>query len=218
MGSIDSDSRTVLWARLVGLSLFLLVVAAVAVLGGAESLRAVIDDLAGGGWAGVASFVALYALATVMLVPGSLSTVVAGALYGTVLGAAVSVAGATLGASVAYAIARSVGRRPARALVGCRGARLDAWLAERQLRTTVVLRLLPVVPFNLLNYGAGLSPVRPRPYVAGTALGIGPGALMAASVGSSARQPASPAFALSVAVAVASVAGSALLARRWARR
>jgi uncharacterized membrane protein YdjX (TVP38/TMEM64 family) len=76
-----------------------------------------------------------------------------------------------------------------------------------------------VAAFVLLYaHAAGLSPVRPRPYVAGTALGLIPGALLVAGLGSSARQPTSPAFALSLVVAAAAMAVSAVLARRWTRR
>lgn len=190
----------------------------VTAVSGASSLRAALDSVADAGWSGVVAFVALYALATVLLVPGSATTATAGAVYGTLAGAAVAVAGATLGATVAYAIARGAGRRPVQELLANRGAGIDAWVADRQFRSMVVLRLLPVVPFNLFNYAAGLSPVRPGPYVAGTVVGMVPGALLLASVGSSARQPTSPAFVLSVLAFGATVLISARLARRWVRR
>ena len=82
----------------------------------------------------------------------------------------------------------------------------------------VVLRLLPIVPLNVFNYAAGLSPVRPWPYLAGTLAGLVPGALLVAGLGSSARQPTSPAFAGLLALAVVAAVLSGVLARRWARR
>ncbi len=185
---------------------------------GPASVRSTVDDIAESGWQGVVAFVLLYALATLMLVPGSASTATAGLVYGTVPGAAIAIAGATLGASVAYGLARGMGRNPAQALMAHRVADLDRWISERQFRSIVVLRLLPIVPFNVLNYAAGLSPVRPRAYVAGTLIGLVPGGLLVAGLGSSARQPTSPAFGGLLALAVAAVVLSGVVARRRMRR
>lgn len=161
---------------------------------------------------------ALYALATLLLVPGSVSTATAGVVYGTLGGAAVALIGATIGSTLAYGIARGAGRRPVEALLARRLPEIERWIADRQFRSIVIARLLPVVPFNIFNYAAGLSPVRPLPYVTGTALGLVPGALLVESVGSSAGQPTSSGFVMSVVLAAAAAAGSTVLVRRRTRR
>jgi uncharacterized membrane protein YdjX (TVP38/TMEM64 family) len=207
-----------LWLRLAGLLLLVASLAVVTVVWGASSIRNAIDDVAAAGWPGIVAFVALYALATVLLVPGSAATATAGVAYGTLLGAGVAVVGATVGSTIAYAIARGAGRRPAEALFSARVATIESWVAQRQFRSIVALRLMPIVPFNVFNYAAGLSPVRPRPYVAGTVVGLVPGALLVAALGSSARQPTSPAFVASLVVVALAALASALAARRWSRR
>lgn len=214
----ERGARRAAAVRLGGLAVALVGIGIVTAAWGAGSVRSAVDGVADSGWSGVVAFVLLYALATVMLVPGSASTATAGLVYGTMGGAAVAVAGATLGASVAYGVARGIGRKPVEATMARRAAQIDAWVSGRQFQSMVVLRLLPVVPFNLFNYAAGLSPVRPRPYVAGTVVGLIPGALLVAGLGSSARQPTSPAFALLLVVAVVAAVSSGVVARRWVRR
>ena len=64
--------------------------------------------------------------------------------------------------------------------------RLDAALAERGFVGTLVLRLLPPVPFAVVNYGAGLTTVGARPFLAGTTLGVLPASVVYSSIGGSA--------------------------------
>jgi len=214
---VSSESRALLWVRLGGLVVMLVIVGTAMIVSGADSRRSAIDEVADAGWKGVVGFVLLYAIATVLLVPGTATTATAGVVYGTVGGAAVAVVGATIGSLVAYGIARGAGRKPVQILLASRIADIDQWVAQRQFRSILVMRLLPVVPFNLFNYAAGLSPVRPTPYLAATAVGLVPGALLIGALGSAASQPTSVGFISLLAVFVAAMALSAVAARRWTR-
>jgi len=98
-----------------------------------------------------------------------------------------SVAGATAGAVGAFEVARRIGRQRTRRLVGERALRADAWVQRRGVSGVIGLRLLPVVPFNALNYAFGLSSVRRRDHAIGTAIGIVPGSV--AFVASAIRSP-----------------------------
>lgn len=218
MKDANKSDRRLAWIRLAGLVVVLIAVGSVATVWGTSSVQETLERFADSGWRGAVAFILVYAIATGLLVPGSATTVTAGLVYGTTVGAAVALVGATLGATIAYAIARGVGRRPAEALFGRQAAAADGWIADHQFRSIVVLRLLPIVPFSVFNYAAGLSAVRPLPYVAGTALGSIPGALLIAGLGSTARQPTSPAFLALVAAAVVFVVGSGFVARRITRR
>ena len=86
-------------------------------------------------------------------------------------------------------------------------------LALVMLFAVLGLRLLPIVPFNALNYAFGLSAVTRRDHVVGTAVGIVPGSVAFVALGDSITDPTSPGF-------IASVAGIALLvaAGTWRRR
>jgi len=131
-----------------------------------------------GVWGPVA-FVAGYALATVAFVPGSLLTLAAGAIFGLVKGAALVFVAATLGATLAFLVSRYVARGAIeRSLSGdARFASIDRAVGEQGRRIVFLLRLSPVFPFNLLNYGLGLTKVRLADYVAAS-VGMLPGTLL----------------------------------------
>ncbi len=125
-------------------------------------------------------FVALYAAGTVAAVPGSVMTVMAGALFGSAVGIVVVSGGATLGASLAFLAARYV----ARDAVARRFSRqswfqlLDRLTEERGAWVVALTRLIPLFPFNLLNYGFGLTRIRFRTYVFWSWLCMLPGAVV----------------------------------------
>ena len=123
-------------------------------------------------------FVATYALVATFGLPALPLTLAGGAMFGVGLGAALSWLGALLGASGAYALARLLGRDAVQGSIGKWGKRLDL-LGERSGFLTILrLRLIAIVPFNLINLAAGLAGVPLRSYLAATALGIMPGTIV----------------------------------------
>ena len=107
--------------------------------------------------------------------PASAFTLAGGALFGFWRGLFFNWLGATLGATLAYLFAGALCRDECRALLGHRAEALARVAARHGLLGTLRLRLIPVVPFALLNYGAALVGVRRRDYLVATALGIIPG-------------------------------------------
>lgn len=120
-------------------------------------------------------FVLVYAVVAALGLPGTPLTLAGGAIFGVAVGTGLNWLGATIGATGAYLIARALGRDAVRSLLGARADKLDALTGDGAFASLVRLRLIPVVPFNALNFGAGLAGVRPGPYVLSTALGIIPG-------------------------------------------
>jgi uncharacterized membrane protein YdjX (TVP38/TMEM64 family) len=174
-----------------------------------------IEDLVhGAGIAGPIAFVAIYTLLTVALVPGTAPSVAAGALFGAIWGTVLTVIGATLGATAAYVLARRLGRAPVRARTGERFARLDAWVARRGFLAVLYVRLIPVFPFNAVNYAFGMTSVTPRAYIAATALGITPATIAFVAVGSSLHDPGSAGFAIALGVTAALTIAGAVVSRR----
>lgn len=169
------------------------------------------------GPAGPVAFVVLYVVLTVALVPGTVPSLAAGALFGPVWGALLTVVGATLGAVLAFEVARRLGRERTRRLLGRRGAATDAWVTERGLRGVLTLRLIPVLPFNALNYAFGLSGVSRRDHALGTLVGIVPGTVAFVALGDSLLDPTSAGFALSLGAVVLLLVAGAVQQRRRAR-
>jgi uncharacterized membrane protein YdjX (TVP38/TMEM64 family) len=131
-----------------------------------------------GAWSPVL-FVAVYVLATVALLPGSVLTLLAGAVFGVARAMLVVFIGAVLGSSLAFGIARRLAHRYVAAWLS-RDARLSAVTgAVRGHGASVVflLRLSPLVPYNVLNYALGLTDVRFRDFLIGS-VGMLPGTLL----------------------------------------
>jgi len=113
------------------------------------------------------AFVVIYAAATVAALPGSVLTVAAGALFGSLLGVVTVSIASTLGATLAFLISRYFARDAVARWLSKKESfqRLDT-LSERHGAFAVALtRLVPLFPFNLLNYGLGLTRVRLGTYV-----------------------------------------------------
>lgn len=140
----------------------------------AQSAERLLRDL--GGWAPLAH-VALFAAGTVLFFPGALFGLVGGALFGPVWGTLLNLAGATLGASAAFLVARYVAGDWVRQKTGARLERLIAGVEGEGWRFVALMRLVPLVPFNLLNYALGLTRIPLLQYVFASAIAMAPGAL-----------------------------------------
>lgn len=139
--------------------------------------RTWIRDL--GPW-GPAAFVSIYVLATVLAMPGTPLTVAAGALFGGFWGTVwVSVA-STIGASLAFLIARYVARDAIVDWLGDKAAfqRLERLTARRAALVVLITRLLPIFPFNLLNFGFGLTNTPFLTYIAVSWIAMLPGTIL----------------------------------------
>jgi uncharacterized membrane protein YdjX (TVP38/TMEM64 family) len=143
-----------------------------------------------GGWAPIL-FLLLYALATVVFVPGSVLTVAGGALFGPIWGTLWNLTGATLGATLAFVIARYVASDWVAARIGERLGRLMRGVEEEGWRFVAFVRLVPLFPFNLMNYAFGLTRIRLREYVLASFVCMAPGALVYTYLGYAGREAAS---------------------------
>ncbi|MBT2429733.1 TVP38/TMEM64 family protein [Streptomyces sp. ISL-112] len=181
------------WIRLAFLVALLLALGSWVALGGGDQLRDVrqwVDSL--GMW-GPVVFAVIYALAVTALLPGSVLTASAGVLFGLPVGACAVLVGATAGAALSFGLARWLGRPAVARYAGSgRMARLDAYLTRRGFAAVLLVRLVPLFPFSVINYGAGVAGVRFPSYVTATALGIIPGTLVYTGLGGSLGDPGSP--------------------------
>ena len=127
-----------------------------------------------------AVYVCVYILATVLLVPGSLITLVAGFVFGLPLGVVLVSAGSVLGASSAFLIGRFFVRDWAERRIERlpRFSALDSAVGEQGFTIVLLARLSPLFPFNLLNYGLGVSSVSFRDYFLASWIGMLPATVL----------------------------------------
>jgi uncharacterized membrane protein YdjX (TVP38/TMEM64 family) len=134
-------------------------------------------------WAGSAGpwlplvFLAAHIVVTVFPFPRTAFTLAAGLMFGSVLGAGLAVLASTLSAVIALLLVRAVGWQLNRLVSHPAVDTLDARLQRRGWPAIVSLRLIPAVPFAVVNYAAGASAVRLLPYTVGTFVGLLPGTL-----------------------------------------
>ncbi len=157
------------------------------------------------GVAGVFIFIGVYALATVLLAPGSILTIGAGFAFGLWKGFLAVSAGATLGASLAFLIGRFIARDKVEAIARRNETfrEIDNAIGEEGAKLIFLLRLSPVIPFNLSNYFYGLTAVRFWPYALASWIGMMPGAFLYVYIGTAGR------------AAVLAAAGGEAIKRSW---
>ena len=134
-------------------------------LGGyVPQFAASVDEL---GFWGPAVFVLGYAAATLAFVPGSLLTMAAGAIFGLAKGTTLVFFGATVGSTFSFLVARYLARGAIERRLADhpRFRAIDRAVARQGLKIIFLVRLSPFFPYNLLNYGLGLTRVRLRDYV-----------------------------------------------------
>lgn len=131
----------------------------------------------------VIGYVVLYALIAASALPVGPLAYGAGALFGFVRGAIYVFAGSMLGAAAGYFLARVFLGAATRRILGRHREQLDEFAKGNVVLNSFRMQLIPVIPFGIRNYAAGVSKVSPVKFLAGTAAGIIPATLVATFVG-----------------------------------
>jgi uncharacterized membrane protein YdjX (TVP38/TMEM64 family) len=149
------------------------------------AIRELVDNM--GPW-GPIGFVGLYVAASLLFVPGSPLTLAAGALFGPVAGTVYSLLGATLGATLAFVVARYLAGEWVREAISGRFETLVEGVEDEGWRFVVYTRLVPLFPFNLLNYAFGLTRIPLSHFAIASLLAMIPGAAAYAYLGHAGQQ------------------------------
>ena len=121
------------------------------------------------------AFLAAHIAVTVLPFPRTAFTLAAGLLFGPVLGVTLAVVASTASAVVALLLVRAAGWQLSRLVRHQAVETVDARLRDRGWIAVMSLRLIPAVPFSVLNYAVGASAVRVLPYTLATVAGVLPG-------------------------------------------
>jgi uncharacterized membrane protein YdjX (TVP38/TMEM64 family) len=122
-------------------------------------------------------YVLLYAIATFLLLPSTPLNLSGGAVFGVLWGTVWTTVGAVVAAVVCFWFSRTIGQGFIQRKFAGRWQDLDRELAAGGIFYMVAIRLLPLLPYGLVNFGAGLTRVKFRDYLLGTLLGTTPGLL-----------------------------------------
>jgi uncharacterized membrane protein YdjX (TVP38/TMEM64 family) len=168
-------------------------------------LRSFNDWVGQMGTTGIFIFIAVYAVATVLLAPGAILTIGAGFAFGLWKGFLAVSAGATFGASLAFLVARFIARDKIEAIANRneKFRKIDNAIGKQGAKLIFLLRLSPVIPFNLSNYFYGLTGVKFWPYVLASWIGMMPGTFLYVYIGTAGK------------AAVAAAAGREAVKHGW---
>ena len=160
-----------------------------------------------GPWFPVA-FLAAHVVVTVFPFPRTAFTLSAGLLFGPLLGIGIALLASTLSAVIALLLVRAAGWQLNRLVDHPRVDALNARLQRRSWPTVLSMRMIPLVPFSVLNYAVGTSAIRVLPFTLATVLGLLPGTAAIVVFGDALTGNVSPLLLLmSVCTASTGVAG-----------
>jgi uncharacterized membrane protein YdjX (TVP38/TMEM64 family) len=126
-----------------------------------------------GVWAPV-GFVLLYGIATLAMIPGGMFDLVGGAVFGPFYGSIYDLLGGSLGAALAFLTARYVARDWLEARAGPRLQSVMRSVHEEGWRFVAFVRLVPIFPYNIVNYLLGLTRIPFHHYVLATVVFMAP--------------------------------------------
>lgn len=141
------------------------------------------------GFVGLVVYAVAYAIATVVMLPGSLLTLAGGAVFGLVRGFMAIWLGATLGAALAFLVARHLARKRVEDWIQRKQSFgvIDKAVAKEGWKIVFLTRLSPVFPFNFQNYAYGLTSISFLHYTLASWIGMIPGTFLYVYLGTLGR-------------------------------
>jgi uncharacterized membrane protein YdjX (TVP38/TMEM64 family) len=147
--------------------------------------------------------------------PASVMTITGGLAFGPAWGTLAALVGATLRACSEFLVARLLGREMVAKLLKGKAATLDARIGEHGFQTVLLIRLIPSLPFDMLNYGLGFSRVRFAPYALASFLGMIPGSFAYVYLGYTLTDPQQ---LWKLGLAILLIVGLMLAQSAWSKR
>lgn len=125
-------------------------------------------------WYAPIVFILAYAAGCIFAIPASLFIITAGVVWGWLLGGTYAMIGGVLGATLSFLVGRFVGEGMLERF-GSVGKLVAKQVDHAGFKSLLILRLIPLFPFAVINYGAGVARVQLADFVLATACGLAPG-------------------------------------------
>ncbi len=170
-------------ARIVSLVAFVVTCIGVLTLSGSLSVDGVRDAVDGYGAFGPIVFIVVSSALTVAFFPGPILAGASGLLFGTAVGFPVSVVSSVIGASLAFGVSRWWAHDAVVQVAGPRVHAFRDFVGRKGFLAVLYARLAPGVPYTVVNYAAGLTPIALPAFAAATAVGGAPRAFAYTALG-----------------------------------
>lgn len=209
------------WPKIAMLAALIAVVVALKFSGAAEFLdpQRLQEWISSYGLLAPVVFILLYSIAPALFLPGLPLTILAGVIFGPIWGVVYTIIGATIGASIAFLIARYTARDwISGKLTAPRWKKLDEDVARQGWKVVAFTRLIPLFPFNLLNYAFGLTSVRFSHYVLTSFICMLPATIAFISLSSSLGQLLKGQISKEFIIGIGLITALSLLPILWKKR
>lgn len=143
-------------------------------------------------------YIIMFTLVPLTLFPDAILAIASGAVFGVFWGSIYTLIGAIFGSTLSFYIARLIGRDFVLKLVRHRADWFEDGVEKQGFLIILLLRLVPLIPFDIISYGAGLSKIRYADFLFATFIGIIPGVVIYANLGDQVLNVNSPGFYLSI--------------------
>ena len=143
-------------------------------------------------------YIILFALVPLTFFPDSVLAIASGMAFGLVKGTIYTMIGALIGGSLAYFIAYYLGKDVILKLTKNKHKLDFLSKGHREFYSVLILRLIPLVPFDIISYGSGLSGIKYKNFLAATAIGIIPGVVIFSNLGDKSLDFKSPEFLIAI--------------------
>lgn len=160
-------------------------------------------------------YIIMFALVPLTLFPDSILAIGGGLIFGLGKGYLYTVIGALIGATLSFYISRKLGREFVKKLTKEKLDNIESMINSNGFFIVLMLRLIPLFPFDIISYGAGLTSVKYKDFIIATFLGTIPGILVFTNIGAQAVNIGSESFYLSIGALVLLVIMSMLLKNKF---
>ena len=143
-------------------------------------------------------YIIIFALVPLTLFPDSIIAIAGGLIFGLVKGYIYTAIGAILGATLSFYISRKLGRNFVKKLTKEKLDNVEEMINSNGFFIIFMLRLIPLFPFDIISYGAGLTSVKYKDFILATFLGTIPGILVFTNIGAQSVNMGSGSFYISI--------------------
>lgn len=148
-------------------------------------------------------YIVMFTVVPLTLFPDAMIAITGGMIFGMYYGTIFTIIGAVTGATLSFFIARYLGREIVEKLIKGKASYFENGIEKNGFLLILILRLIPLVPFDIISYGSGLSKIKYKDFILATAIGVIPGVLVYINLGDKALDIRSPQFFIAVGFLIA---------------
>ncbi|WP_027631719.1 TVP38/TMEM64 family protein [Clostridium hydrogeniformans] len=160
-------------------------------------------------------YIIMFALVPLTLFPDSILAITGGILFGLLEGYIYTTIGAMIGGSISFYISKILGRDFIKNIAKNKLDKLEKIIEDKGFVIVILLRLIPLFPFDVISYGAGLTSIKYKDFILATLIGTIPGILVFTNIGAQWVNVGKSSFYLSIAMLIGLIVISIFMKKRF---